>query len=83
MAKYAHLVATHRMTFIPFPMSTFGALSPQAANFVDTAAEFYSAHQHADTGVCRFQLLQRLQVFMLQEVGKRLVAGVHAAIDCE
>ena len=57
-------------------MTTFGVFGPQAAQFVDDAADFYSAKCAVDRGVGRRQLVERLQVALLQEVGKRLLAAV-------
>ena len=76
--KYAHLIRDKQLHFIPVGVTTFGALGPQATQFVDDAADFYSAKCALDRGVCRKQLVKRLQVALLQEVGKRLLAGIRA-----
>ena len=59
------------MHFIPVAISTFGVLGPQATDFIDAAADFYSSKCAVDKGLCRKQLVERVQVALLQEVGKR------------
>ena len=78
VAKYAHLIREKQLNFIPVGVTTFGALGPQATQFVDDAADFYSGKCAVDRGVCRRQLVERLQVALLQEVGKRLLAAIQA-----
>ena len=58
-------------------MTTFGVFGPQAAQLFGPA-DFYSAKCAVDRGVGRRQLVERLQVALLQEVGKRLLAAVQA-----
>ena len=82
VAKYARLNAEKQLHFIPVVITTFGALGPQATQFVDEAADFYSAKSAIDRGLCQ-QLLERLQVALLQEVGKRLLAGIQATAEEE
>ena len=82
VAKYARLIAEKQLHFIPVAITTFGALGPQATQFVDEAADFYSAKSAIDRGLCQ-QLLERLQVALLQEVGKRLLAGIQATAEEE
>ena len=81
VAKYAHLIREKQLNFIPVGVTTFGALGPQATQFVDDAADFYSGKCAMDRGVCRRQLVERLQVALLQEVGKRLLAVIQAGED--
>ena len=76
--KYSHLIREKHLQFIPAAFTTFGALGPEATGFIDSAADFYSAKLAVDRGVCRMQLLQRVQVALLQEVGKWLLAGIQA-----
>ena len=78
VAKYAHLIRDKQLNFIPVALTTFGAMGPQATVFVDDAAAFYSAKCALDCGQCRRQLVERIQVALLQEVGKRLLAGIRA-----
>ena len=78
IAKYAHLIAATQLQFYPVAITTFGALGPHATDFVDDAANFYSAKCAVDRALCRKQLVERLQVALLQEVGKRLLAGIQA-----
>ena len=78
VAKYAHLIREKQLNFIPVGVTTFGALGPQATQFVADAADFYSGKCAVDRGVCRRQLVERLQVALLQEVGKRLLAAIQA-----
>ena len=78
LAKYAHLIQDKHLNFIPAAFTTFGALGPEATRFVDDAADFYSAKRTVDRGVCRMQLVQRVQVALLHEVGKRLLGGIQA-----
>ena len=56
-------------------------LAPQATQFVEDAADFYSAKCALDNGLCRKQLVERMQVALLQEVGKRLLVGLQAAAE--
>ena len=74
VAKYAELLQTVNLHFVPFPVSTFGELSPEAAAFVDDASAFYSARQQMPFGECRMQLLQRIETALMQQIGKRLLA---------
>ena len=83
ISKYAHLIRDKHLNFIPVGITTFGALGPQATQFVDDAANFYSAKCAVERGVCRRQLVERLQVALLQEVGKRLLAAIQAGDDLE
>ena len=78
VAKYAQLIAATQLHFIPVAITTFGTLGPQATEFIDDAAAFYSAKCAVDQSLCRKQLVERLQVALLQEVGKRLLAGIQA-----
>ena len=78
VAKYAHLIRDKQLNFIPVALTTFGAMGPQATVFVDDAAAFYSAKCALDCGQCRRQLVEQIQVVLLQEVGKRLLAGIRA-----
>ena len=80
--KYAQLLDSVDLNFIPFPITTFGELSSQADSFVDAAVEFYSARQQLPQGLCRSQLMQQLSFALMQHIGKRLLAGVTAA-GCE
>ena len=77
-AKYARLIAEKQLHFIPVALTTFGALGPQATQFVDDAADFYSAKCAVDRGLCRKQLVERVLVALLHEIGKRLLAGIQA-----
>ena len=81
VAKYAHLIRDKRLNFIPAAFTTFGALGPEATQLIEDAAGFYSAKNAVDRGVCRTQLVQRVQVALLHEVGKRLLAGIQAEED--
>ena len=67
-----------RLHFITIAITTFGAFGPQATQFIDDAADLYSAKCAADRGLCRKQLVERVQVALLHEVGKRLLAGIQA-----
>ena len=78
IAKYAHLIAEKQLHFIPVAITTLGALGPQATQFVDDAADFYTAKCAVDRGLCRKQLVERVQVALLHEIGKRLLAGNQA-----
>ena len=78
LAKYARLIAEKKLHFIPLAITTFGAFGPQATQFMDDPADFYSAKCAADRGLCRKQLVERVQVALLHEVGKRLLAGIQA-----
>ena len=79
--KYARLITEKKLHFIPVATTTFGAMGPQATQFIDDAADFYSAKCAVDRGLCRKQLVERVQVALLQEVGKRLLAGIQADED--
>ena len=59
----------------------FGVVGPQATYFVEDAADFYSAKYALDNGLCRRHLVERMQVSLLQEVGKRLLVGLQAAAE--
>ena len=59
----------------------FGAFGPQATQFVEDTVGFYSAKGGMDNGLCRKQLVERVRVALLQEVGKRLLVGLQAAAD--
>ena len=59
-------------------ITTFGTLGPHATQFIDDTADFYSAKCAVDRGLCRKQLVERVQVALLHEVGKRLLAGFPA-----
>ena len=48
---------------------------------IDDAVDFYFAKCAVDRGLCRKQLVERVQVALLQEVGKRLLAGIQADED--
>ena len=48
---------------------------------MEDAADFYSAKCALDNGLCRKQLVERMQVALLQEVGKRLLVGLQAAAE--
>ena len=74
VAKYAQLIAATQLHFIPVAITTFG--TPQATEFIDDAAAFYSAKCAVDKSLCRKQLVERLQVALLH--GKRLLAGIQA-----
>ena len=63
----------------PGGITTFGAMGPQTTPFVDDAANFYSAKCAVERGVCRRQLVERLQVALLQGVGKRLLAAINSS----
>ena len=80
-AKYARLIKETQLHFIPVAITTFGAFGPQATQFVEDAADFYSAKCALDNGLCRKQLVERMQVALLQEVGKRLLVGLQAAAE--
>ena len=41
IAKYSPLLQNANLNFVPFPVTTFGELSPQAADFVDDASTFF------------------------------------------
>ena len=43
VANYAHLIREKQLNFIPVAITTFGAMGPQATQFEDDAAEFYSS----------------------------------------
>ena len=58
-----------------------GPFGPQATQFVEDAADFYSAKCALDNGLCRKQLVERMQVALLQEVGKPLLVGLQAAAE--
>ena len=74
IAKYSPLLQNANLNFVPFPVTTFGELSPQAADFVDDASTFYSARQQLSFGDSRTQLLQRVETALMQQIGKRLLA---------
>ena len=74
IAKYEELLQRSKLNFLPFPITTFGELSEHASAFVDDAAVFYSAHQQLSFGDSRTQLLQRIEVALMQQVGRRLLA---------
>ena len=57
------------------------ALGPQATQFTDNAADFHSTKCAVDRGLCRKQLVERVQVALLQKIGKRLLAGIQADED--
>ena len=59
--KYAQLIKDTQLHFIQGAIITFGACGPQATQFVDDAANFYSAKCAMDNGVCRKQLVERVQ----------------------
>ena len=83
VAKYAHLIRDKRLNFIPAAFTTFGALGPEATQLIDDAADFCSAKNAVERGACRTQLVQRVQVALLHEVGKRFLAGIQAEEDDE
>ena len=56
----------------------FGALGSETTQLIENAAGFYSAKNAVDKGACQTQLVQRVQVALLHEVGKRLLAGIQA-----
>ena len=58
LAKYALLIAATQPHFIPVPITAFGTLGP-ATQFIDDAADFYSAKCAVDRGLCRKQLVER------------------------
>ena len=78
VAKYGRLIREKRLHFIPVAISTFGALGPQAEQFIDDASDFHSSRCAVDRNLSRKQLLERVQVALLQEVGKRLLVGIQA-----
>ena len=78
VAKYAHLIRDKRLNFIPAAFTTFGALGPESTHLINDAADVYSAKNAADRGVCRMQHVQIVQVALLHEVGKRLLACIQA-----
>ena len=78
LAKYACLLAEKKLHFIPVAITTSGALGPQVTQFIDDAADFNSANCAADRGLCRNYLVERVQVGLLHEVGKRVLAGIQA-----
>ena len=78
--KYAHLLEGHAPSFSTFALSTFGDASGQARDFLEDLVHFYASHQHLPKAECHSQLLQQVQVGLMQEVGKRLLASV-AAVD--
>ena len=81
VAIYARTVQACHLEFVPFPMSTYGDLSPQASRFLNEAAEFYAGHVNEQKSACHQNLLQQLQVALMVVVGKRLVAAVNATED--
>ena len=58
LAKYALLIAATQLHFIPVAITAFGTLGP-ATQFIDDAADFYSAKCAVDRGLCRKQLVER------------------------
>ena len=58
LAKYALLIAATQLHFIPVPITAFGTLGP-ATQFIDDAADFYSAKCAVDRGLCRKPLVER------------------------
>ena len=72
--RICHKIVRSKLNFIPFPITTFGELSEHASAFVGDAAVFYSAHQQLSFGDSRTQLLQRIEVALMQQVGRRLLA---------
>ena len=81
IAKFRHIFADNTLDFVPLALTTFGDVAPEAAKFLDKAAEVHSQHNNEPHERCRHQLLQNLQVSVLTEVGKRLLAAGAAGID--
>ena len=79
--KYARLIKETQLHFVSVAITTFGGFGPQATQFVEDAADFYSAKCAFDNGLCRKQLGEKMQVALLQEVGKRLLVGLQAAAE--
>lgn len=75
IAKYAPVVSTRRLEFVPFVLSTFGELGSEALNFVDEAAAFYAGAQQTAQCEAAAQLRQRLSVVVAQQVGERLLGA--------
>ena len=53
-------------------------MAPEAIKFLDSGAEVHAQHNNRPPARFRFQLLQNIQVNILREVGKRLLAAVAA-----
>ena len=70
--KYAPVVSTRRLEFVPFVLSTFGELGGDALNFVDEAAAFYAGARQTSQSEAAAQLRQCLSVVVAQQVGERL-----------
>jgi hypothetical protein len=78
-AKYAALVADRKLNFIPFLMSTFGAFEEEdAVLFLDKVAGFYAAKQQVPAAECKNNLIQLLQIAVLKDVARRLLAATLA-----
>ena len=56
-------------------------MAPEAIKFLDSGAEVHAQHNNRPPARFRFQLLQNIQVNILREVGKRLLAAVAAGGD--
>ena len=59
----------------------FGDMAPEAIKFLDSGAEVHAQHNNRPPARFRFQLLQNIQVNILREVGKRLLAAVAGGGD--
>ena len=60
---------------MPFPLTTFGELSPVATKFFAEVVDTYAKVYGEDASVISYQFHQSLQLAMMGEIGKRLFAG--------
>ena len=58
-----------------------GTQTQRTLKFVNEAADFYSNHCVTEQCKSRSQLVERLQVTLLKEVGKRLLVGSQATLS--
>ena len=78
VAKYAQLIRNKRLNFIPAAFTTFGALGPESTHLINDAADCFLAKNAADRGVCRMQLVQRVQVGTAARSGQDAF-GMHSS----
>ena len=75
-AKYAELVATHNLEFVPLAFSTFGEAGEDCLEFLSQAVTFYCAKQDIMRTEGEGQFKQQLSVALMRQVGHRLLAAV-------